>query len=275
VDAAERAADALVGKGQREHYASTDNLEKRQALFAYRDPSRSIGAPPFERIEWGGVERVLDAGCGNGPWTRVLRRRFGLGSVVGLDLSMGMLAAAGDATDGRLINADVQALPLGGRTFDVVLALWMLYHVADRSSALQEFRRVLRPGGCLLATTNSASPRRSDEVLAEALAEVTGRPPSTDWQPDLGFTAENGAELLSTVFDRVESHRVVGALAVPEPGPVLAAMGTLHGVVEATLGVPLDWGAVEAAARRRLERTIAEEGCFADEFVSVWFVAWS
>jgi SAM-dependent methyltransferase len=272
--AADAAAEALVGKGQREHYASTDNLERRQALFAYRDPSRSVGAPPLHRVAWSATTRVLDAGCGNGSWGRILHDRFGLGPLFGLDLSLGMLSAATEATDYRPINADVQALPLADGTFDVVLALWMLYHVADRARALQEFRRVLRPGGCLLAATNSASPRRSDEILARALADVTGRPPSTVWVPGLEFTAENGTEILGSVFDRVERHRVVGALAVPDPSPVLAAMQSLHGVVETTLGEAVDWRAVEDTARRALDRIIADEGTFSDELVSMWFVAW-
>jgi SAM-dependent methyltransferase len=271
----ENSLEAIVGRGQRAHYASTDNLEKRQALFTYRDPTRSVGSPPFHRVGWGGSERVLDVGSGNGQWARTLRDRFKLDSIVSLDLSMGMLAGAANlGSGGRLVNADVQALPLASGTFDVVLALWMLYHVADLGRGLSEIRRVLGPGGCLLAATNSNFPNRSDEAFAEALAEVTGRPPSTAWLPGLGFSAENGAEILGSAFDRVESHPVVGALAVPEPDPVIAAMLSVRDVVEASLGQPVDWESVETTVRRAIEGIIAEEGCFSTEIHSTWFVAW-
>ena len=43
--------------------------------------------------------------------------------------------------------ADAVALPFEDKSFDVVLLLHVLYHVDDRRTALEEARRVLRPGG--------------------------------------------------------------------------------------------------------------------------------
>ena len=39
--------------------------------------------------------------------------------------------------------------------YDVVVAAWMLYHLDDLDAGLAEIRRVLRPGGALVAATNS------------------------------------------------------------------------------------------------------------------------
>ena len=47
-----------------------------------------------------------------------------------------------------------QDLPYADESFDVVAALWMLYHVPDVDRALAEVRRVLRPGGLFVAVTN-------------------------------------------------------------------------------------------------------------------------
>src|SRR6185436_7427184 len=49
---------------------------------------------------------------------------------------------------------DVQHLLAPDAAYDVVLALWMLYHVPDLARGLAELRRVLRPGGRLVALTN-------------------------------------------------------------------------------------------------------------------------
>lgn len=127
---------AMTGRGQRDNYRTGANLARRQALFAHAVPARSSGTPPIERIAWCGDERALDAGCGNGLWLRTLAERFGVGDVVGVDLSTGMLAdawgLAGDAA--RLVAGDVRRLPFADGTFDAVLCFWMLYHVPDQDA---------------------------------------------------------------------------------------------------------------------------------------------
>ncbi len=45
----------------------------------------------------------------------------------------------------------------GAGEFDAVVAAWRLYHVPDLDRGLSEIARVLRPGGALVAVTNSAS----------------------------------------------------------------------------------------------------------------------
>jgi len=68
-----------------------------------------------------------------------------------------MLAAARSRAGSHvfLIAGDAQWLPFADASFDCILAMHMLYHVPDRDLAIAEMRRVLRPGGVLLALTNS------------------------------------------------------------------------------------------------------------------------
>jgi len=268
----DRRREALEGRGRRENYASAANLEKRQALFGFGDPTRSSGVSPLERVRWRGDERVLDAGCGNGVWLRTLAEGFGVATVVGLDLSEGMLAAAREAGASRLVAGDLQSLPFGDETFDAVLCLWMLYHVASHEAALAEVRRVLRPGGVLVAATNSASPRRLDRVLSGALETVTGVARAS-WLPPLSFTAENGEAVLGRQFPDVDAATRRSAFAVPTPEPVLAAMESVRGPVELFVGERPDWHAVAAEARREVEAIIAAEGAFRTEIVTATFVA--
>jgi SAM-dependent methyltransferase len=194
--------------------------------------------------------------------------------VVGLDLSLGMLDDARMlGVPPPLVAGDIQSLPFSDESFDVVLCFWMLYHVPNHQQALEECRRVLRPGGHLLATANvAASQRPFDEVLATALATVTGR--SEDrWLPLPNFSAENGASILKLVFPVVEERRNVAAFAVPSAEPVLAAIESVRGPVELLLGEAVDWGAVEDVARSLIEEVIARDGAFRMASESVSFLA--
>jgi ubiquinone/menaquinone biosynthesis C-methylase UbiE len=265
----------MAGRGQRENYSSAANLQKRQAIFAFVDPERSRGRPAIERIDWTGHEVVLDAGCGNGIWTRALTHRFHVGRATGLDLSLGMLEDARRQVGPQLglTAGDLMQLPFADETFDVVLCFWMLYHVPDHDAALREVRRVLRPGGRVLATTNRAPLGSLGEVTAAAVSEVLGRPLGK-WLPPFSFSAENGADILGAFFDPVEPEEQVTGFAVPRVETVIEILQSSRGPIEIYLGEPVDWDAVEARAAEAIRQTIADQGAFHTEMASVSFLAY-
>ncbi|GAA3447334.1 class I SAM-dependent methyltransferase [Planomonospora venezuelensis] len=99
--------------------------------------------------------RVLDAGCGSGPLTAALRERGAV--VTGIDASAGMLALArrrlGDDADLHVADLS-EPLPFTDGAFDDVVASLVLHYLQDWGPALAEMRRVLRPGGRLVASVN-------------------------------------------------------------------------------------------------------------------------
>jgi ubiquinone/menaquinone biosynthesis C-methylase UbiE len=98
-------------------------------------------------------DRVLDAGCGTGRALPPLRAAVGpSGVVVGADLTPAMLTAAvraGRDRDGRLLLADVAALPLRSRSLDAVFGAGLISHLPDPAENLRELARVVRPDGVL------------------------------------------------------------------------------------------------------------------------------
>ncbi|EGJ74188.1 putative methyltransferase [Streptomyces sp. Tu6071] len=99
--------------------------------------------------------RILDAGCGSGALSAALRDRGA--DVSGFDTSAGLLELArqrlGDAAD--LQVADLGGpLPYADDTFDDVTASLVLHYLEDWGPALAELRRVLRPGGRLIASVD-------------------------------------------------------------------------------------------------------------------------
>ncbi|OZM70039.1 SAM-dependent methyltransferase [Amycolatopsis antarctica] len=99
--------------------------------------------------------RILDAGCGAGPLSAALRER---GAVVsGIDSSAGMLEQARLrlGADADLRVADLaDPLPFPDAAFDDVVASLVLHYLRDWGPTLAELRRVLRPGGRLIASVD-------------------------------------------------------------------------------------------------------------------------
>jgi ubiquinone/menaquinone biosynthesis C-methylase UbiE len=104
-------------------------------------------------------ERVLDVATGTGLIALKAAVAAGLrGSVLGIDLSARMVESARRRADeqglknARFARMDAQALDLDDASYDVVLCSLGLMYVPDPEQALREMRRVLRPGGRLLAS---------------------------------------------------------------------------------------------------------------------------
>ena len=104
-------------------------------------------------------EAVLDIGCGTGTLAIAAKRRVGpAGRVYGVDASPEMLARAGrKATKAGaevvFKNGIAEAMPFPDGQFDAVLSTVMLHHLGRkaRQQCAHEVRRVLKPGGRVLA----------------------------------------------------------------------------------------------------------------------------
>jgi ubiquinone/menaquinone biosynthesis C-methylase UbiE len=97
---------------------------------------------------------VLEAGCGPGFVTARLLACVPQGSVTALDFDPAMVAHARDLVGAservQFVEGSAAATGLPGRSFDIVVARFLLQHLPDITAALSEFRRVLRPGGRLI-----------------------------------------------------------------------------------------------------------------------------
>lgn len=107
----------------------------------------------LERLDWSGVSRVLDIGCGSG-WAvgEAAHRLAGTGTAFGCDISLKMLGqrtAFSFPVNACFIASGAQSLPFSAHTFDAVLCTVAFHHFPNPQQALEEMRRVLRPGGQL------------------------------------------------------------------------------------------------------------------------------
>ena len=109
----------------------------------------------LKEIVDGSAQRILDVACGTGDSTISIARAAGEGSTVtGVDISEGMMALvegkAARAGVGDRIGlqvADGEALPYEDGTFDRVTCAFGIRNFEHKERGLEEFRRVLKPGG--------------------------------------------------------------------------------------------------------------------------------
>jgi ubiquinone/menaquinone biosynthesis C-methylase UbiE len=195
--------------------------------------AQSLGVQPVDWYQWifdlirrAPRCRVLELGCGPGNlWQSNLKRIPADWEITLSDFSPGMLKDAQDnlSQSGRRFTfqvIDAQAIPFGAASFDRVIANCMLYHVPDRSRALSEIRRVLKPGGYLYAATFS-------QAGFSALKKLTDSVGIPTWLDKMGFSRENGAEQLAGWFSQIELHHLENSLVVKEADPLVALLRAL------------------------------------------------
>jgi len=126
-----------------------DGQAEEWTRFA-RDPAGdranlAFNIPAFLELVPPAGRRTLDLGCGEGRVGRMLAERGH--SVVGVDVSPGMVAAASETIEA--VVADAAALPFADRAFDLVIAFMSLMDMDDMEGSVREAARVLQPGGRL------------------------------------------------------------------------------------------------------------------------------
>jgi len=121
------------------------------------------------QLDFGGDERVLDVGCGDGRITAEIAARLPRGVAVGVDASHHMVdfaRAQAAAANLAFEVADATALPYQGQ-FDLVVSFNALHWVARQAEALAGIRRALRPGGRARLQMVPRGPRRSLEAVID------------------------------------------------------------------------------------------------------------
>lgn len=242
-------------------YKTDTNLAARQSIYAFQHPRIDLAARVLDLAAPGPAGTVVDVGCGNGMYLAELGRRGFAGRVLGVDLSLGMLAAARDRLaasgpaggaaelDGpagqqvqtgqhgpagqhgptgtsaplvALANGDAAALPVADNAADVALAMHMLYHVPDPADALRELRRVTRPGGRVVIVLNGAGHLRE---LRAAVAAARGEAEAVRERVRL----DDGESLARSFFPLVARHDFTAELRVPGPEPIADYVRSLAG----------------------------------------------
>lgn len=218
---------------------------------------------------------LLDIGSGPGVYHSALAA-LGV-RVIATDQSAGMTRevhaqAARLGLDAGVVRADAVALPFAGRSFDRVMANHMLYYVEDQKSALEEMRRVLRPGGRVILATNAANTQAALDGLHERACRALGYVPGA--RDGSSFTLSD-FPLVQSVFASARVYAREDAFVFREAAPAIRYYGS--GVIDVIVPPPEDNShrapllalvgreIEEIIARDRVFRVAKNTGCFVAE----------
>jgi SAM-dependent methyltransferase len=194
-----------------------------------RNPTYAVRAPlaAWLRAEGEQAEgkRVLDVGCGDKPYYPFFA---GASEYVGVDGSH-------PAAD---LHAPVESLPVDDASFDVVLCTQVLEHADDPAQSVRELRRVVKPGGRVLASTHGVQvyhPNPDDLVRwthtgLRRLFEENGEWSLLEVGPSSGTTA-CVAMLVALYVDLLARRARMGALG----GLIIAGLNTAAAALDQRL----------------------------------------
>jgi len=176
--------------GVAEQYADSRKLSARARLHTYTVAELGWFEWAAAGMAFSPDETVLDIGCGPGWFWATIADTVPKSIALTLaDQSSGMVAEAVERVRPlgfgavRGVVADAAKLPFADASFDVVVAMHMLYHLVDPAIAIAEFHRVLKPGGRLAVTTNGRENMRELYALGVAF----GGSPSEPVADNFGF----------------------------------------------------------------------------------------
>lgn len=201
-------------------YKTSENLEKRIAIYNYRTNPQDLFQWAFELYDFQAESKILEVGCGNGRFWRVNYSNIDPSLGIHLsDASKGMLESA-QVNLGSHFHysiADVESLPFPDQEFDYVLSHFMLYYCADLNRALNELRRVCKPGGTIGILTNSTA--HLSQIIHPPALEQKYQLSTKLMHPakrEAWFGESKADQVLSDYFSLIKKYQFKDVLKIPK-----------------------------------------------------------
>lgn len=217
-----------------DQYKNAVNLDIRIAL--HRDYSQNP-EPWFgwlmSQIALTDMDSILEIGCGNGElWTHASKEVIKDKYICLTDISSGMVEDASQRLKQLGLRGfhfgtvDCQAMPFENGRFDAVVGNHVLFYAKNMGQALNEVKRVLKPGGTFFCSAYGKSHMKE---ITELVQQFDPRITLSEVALYEIFGLENGQDILGEYFESIELRRYDDFLLVDGAGPVLDYILSCHG----------------------------------------------
>lgn len=170
---------------------------------------------------------VLDVGCGTGALFSGIAGHFPAARYVGVDLAVGMCAAAREKSGGRgatqFVAGDAERLPFGSARFDLAVSASVFQWLDSLDAAFAEVFRVLVPGGTFrFALFGGATLGELRDSYRRAYAAIRGRKEGRTME--FFSVAEVGDALEAAGFEEVSARSEMEVEEYPDVATLLRAI---------------------------------------------------
>lgn len=170
--------------------------------YFYTDSQIDFHKEAVRRLGLVGTEAVLDVGSGQGAFLRNIHAQGHHGSLVGVDQSsvlfyedkrrvFGFIQADASARPSTDLHSpddlrrepdEFSFLPVKEDAFDVVTAMFMLYHTSDPVATIHDMVRIMHPEGTIVIATsgpnNKSQHRGFERLIADRMKIPVGNQPA-------------------------------------------------------------------------------------------------
>lgn len=186
--------------------------------------------PAADQNTVGKIE-ILELGCGEGSlWTENLQLLPENVHITVSDISEGMIrdVRRNIGTDDRFSYEcfDCQQIPAQANTYDMVIANHVLFYCDDITQACSEIKRVLKPDGILLCSTYGTAHMQE---ITELVQKFDSRIILAAENLYERFGLDNGAEILSQYFSKVDIEKYEDAIVIDKADPLIEYILSCHG----------------------------------------------
>lgn len=179
----------------KEEYEKMFALEQEHWFFRAK---QNFVKPFLDALPSDQRSTILEAGCGTG-FNHLFLQNYG--RVTSVDLSLDALDFCRQRSLTRLVRGDLNRMCFKEASFDVVVALDVLYHAwIEDDAALADFNRVLKPKGKLLITDSAFSfliSRHDKSVMTRERYSVSNLKRKLK---KAGFTVQKASYMYTGIF---------------------------------------------------------------------------
>lgn len=151
-------------------------------------------------------DNLLDIGCGTGYLINMLSKDYEA-KYIGLDLSPEMIkqASSKNINNSQFVEGRSDQIPFEDNLFDIVTCSQSFHHYPDTDNAIQEARRVLKPGGLYILSDTGTGPFK---MLGAKVDEFIYRHFSNSGDCNISYLEKTVKDMEKNGFEIVKAEKV-------------------------------------------------------------------